>query len=79
MVEAARLAKAGASKEEILEKIKYIRENTELFIGFSTLENYIVPSIVTDNGTIVMSSSRAIPGSIVMDESVTIFIGIFTI
>ena len=40
-VEAARLAKAGASKEEILEKIKYIRENTELFIGFSTLENLV--------------------------------------
>lgn len=41
VVEAARLAKAGASKEEILEKIKYIRENTELFIGFSTLENLV--------------------------------------
>ena len=27
--------------EEILEKIKYIRENTELFIGFSTLENLV--------------------------------------
>lgn len=41
VVEAARLAKAGATKAEILEKIKTIRENTELYIGFSTLENLV--------------------------------------
>lgn len=41
VVEAARLAKLGLSKEEILEKIRQIRENTELYIGFSTLENLV--------------------------------------
>lgn len=41
VIEAARLAKEGLSKEEILEKINYVRENTELFIGISTLENLV--------------------------------------
>lgn len=41
VVEAARLAKSGASKAEILEKIDEIRKATELFIGFSTLENLV--------------------------------------
>ncbi|MCL2113297.1 MAG: DegV family protein [Streptococcaceae bacterium] len=41
VVEAARLAKLGLSKNEILEKIKHIRESTELYIGFSTLENLV--------------------------------------
>ncbi len=41
VVEAARLAKLGLSKDEILEKIDHIRRNTELYIGFSTLENLV--------------------------------------
>ncbi|MFC4653388.1 DegV family protein [Lactococcus nasutitermitis] len=41
VVEAARLAKLGLSKDEILEKIAHIRKNTELYIGFSTLENLV--------------------------------------
>lgn len=39
--EAARLAKAGASKEEILAAIDEVREKTELYIGVSTLENLV--------------------------------------
>lgn len=41
VVEAARLAKAGASKEEILRTIESIRSKTELFVGVSTLENLV--------------------------------------
>lgn len=41
VVEAARLAKLGLTKDEILEKIKHIRESTELYIGFATLENLV--------------------------------------
>ena len=41
VVEAARLAKEGLGKEEILERINHVRENTELFIGISTLENLV--------------------------------------
>ena len=41
VVEAARLAKMGLSKAEILERVKYIRESTELFIGLATLENLV--------------------------------------
>lgn len=41
VVEAARLAQVGASKEEILEAVKEIKEKTELFIGVSTLENLV--------------------------------------
>lgn len=41
VLEAARLAKAGASKEEILAAIEEIKQNTELYIGVSTLENLV--------------------------------------
>ncbi|HFI0645686.1 TPA: DegV family protein [Streptococcus suis] len=41
VVEAARLAQIGASKEEILTTIEEIKEKTELFIGVSTLENLV--------------------------------------
>ena len=41
LVEAARLAQAGASKEEILAAIEQVREKTELYIGVSTLENLV--------------------------------------
>ncbi|MFN8648382.1 DegV family protein [Streptococcus sp.] len=41
VVEAARLAKAGASKEEILAAIEKVKEKTELYIGVSTLENLV--------------------------------------
>ncbi|NQJ20975.1 DegV family protein [Streptococcus suis] len=41
VVEAARMAQAGASKEEILAAIETVKEKTELFIGVSTLENLV--------------------------------------
>ncbi|QSE77271.1 DegV family protein [Lactococcus taiwanensis] len=41
VVEAARMAKAGATKAEILKKVDHIRQSTELYIGFSTLENLV--------------------------------------
>lgn len=41
VVEAAKLAKAGADLEDILAKIEEVRENTELYIGVSTLENLV--------------------------------------
>lgn len=41
VVEAAKMAKAGASRDEILEKITEIKEKTQLFIGVSTLENLV--------------------------------------
>ena len=41
VVEAARLAKAGASKEEILAAIEKVKKKTELYIGVSTLENLV--------------------------------------
>ncbi|NQP36438.1 DegV family protein [Streptococcus suis] len=41
VVEAARLAKEGASKEEILAAIERVRIKTELYIGVSTLENLV--------------------------------------
>lgn len=41
VVEAAKMAKAGASRDEILEKITEIQEKTQLFIGVSTLENLV--------------------------------------
>ena len=41
VVEAAELAKSGASAEEILAQVDKTRENTELYIGFSTLENLV--------------------------------------
>ncbi|WP_153056813.1 DegV family protein, partial [Streptococcus suis] len=40
-VEAARMAQAGASKEEILAAIETVKEKTELYIGVSTLENLV--------------------------------------
>ena len=39
VVEAAKMAKAGANLEEILEKLEEIKAKTELYIGVSTLEN----------------------------------------
>lgn len=41
VVEAARLAQAGASKEEILAAIETVKDKTELYIGVSTLENLV--------------------------------------
>lgn len=41
VIEAARMAQAGASKEAILERIEAVREKTELYIGVSTLENLV--------------------------------------
>ncbi|HFI0327815.1 TPA: DegV family protein [Streptococcus suis] len=41
VVEAARLAKEGASKEEVLAAIERVRTKTELYIGVSTLENLV--------------------------------------
>lgn len=41
VVEAAKLAKQGASLETILERVEEIRQKTELYIGVSTLENLV--------------------------------------
>lgn len=41
VAEAAKLAKEGASLEEILTKIEEVKEKTELYIGLSTLENLV--------------------------------------
>ena len=41
VVEAAKMAKAGATLEEILEKIEEVKAKTELYIGVSTLENLV--------------------------------------
>ncbi|HEL1587086.1 TPA: DegV family protein [Streptococcus suis] len=41
VVAAAKMAQAGASKEEILAKLEEIKEKTQLFIGVSTLENLV--------------------------------------
>lgn len=41
VLEAARMAQAGASKEEILAVVAEIAEKTELYIGVSTLENLV--------------------------------------
>ncbi|WP_060976826.1 DegV family protein [Streptococcus sp. CCH8-C6] len=41
VTEAAKLAKEGASLEEILAKIEELKEKTELYIGLSTLENLV--------------------------------------
>ncbi|MBY5033730.1 DegV family protein [Streptococcus gallolyticus] len=38
---AARMAQAGASKEEILAAIQEVHDKTQLFIGVSTLENLV--------------------------------------
>ena len=41
VVEAAKMAKAGATLEEILEKLEEVKSKTELYIGVSTLENLV--------------------------------------
>ena len=41
VTEAAKLAKEGASLEEILTKIEEVKEKTELYIGLSTIENLV--------------------------------------
>lgn len=41
VVEAAKMAKAGATLEEILEKLEEVKVKTELYIGVSTLENLV--------------------------------------
>ncbi|MBF0818927.1 DegV family protein [Streptococcus acidominimus] len=41
VVTAARLAQAGASKEEILAAVTAVQQKTELYIGISTLENLV--------------------------------------
>lgn len=41
VAEAARMAQAGASKEEILVAIEEVKNKTELYIGVSTLENLV--------------------------------------
>lgn len=41
VIQAAKLAKNGASVPEILAEIKHIKENTKLFIGISTLDNLV--------------------------------------
>lgn len=41
VVEAAKLAKAGADLETILKRIDEVREKSELYIGVSTLENLV--------------------------------------
>ena len=41
VVEAAKMAKAGANLEEILQKLEEVKAKTELYIGISTLENLV--------------------------------------
>ena len=41
VVEAAKMAKAGATLEEILEELEEVKAKTELYIGVSTLENLV--------------------------------------
>lgn len=41
VVEAAKLAKQGASLETIVDRVEEIRQKTELYIGVSTLENLV--------------------------------------
>lgn len=41
VVQAAKLAKKGASLDEVLAKIEEVRQKSELFIGVSTLENLV--------------------------------------
>ena len=41
ITEAAKMAKEGASLEEILAKIEEVKKKTELYIGLSTLENLV--------------------------------------
>ncbi|MDQ0858762.1 DegV family protein [Bacillus sp. V2I10] len=41
VIEAAKMAQAGASKQEILERIEHIRKNSQLFVTVDTLENLV--------------------------------------
>ncbi|MBM7636698.1 DegV family protein [Streptococcus saliviloxodontae] len=41
VVEAAKVAQAGGSLEDVLAKIEEVRQKSELFIGVSTLENLV--------------------------------------
>ncbi|MFP3472539.1 DegV family protein, partial [Micrococcus sp. SIMBA_144] len=41
VIEAAKLAKAGKSMQQILEAIEEIRSNTKLFVVVDTLENLV--------------------------------------
>ena len=41
VVEAAKMAKAGATLEEILQKLEEVKAKTELYIGVSTLEHLV--------------------------------------
>lgn len=41
VVEAAKMAKAGATLEEILQKLEEVKAKTDLYIGVSTLENLV--------------------------------------
>ena len=41
VVEAAKMAKAGATLEEIIERLEEVKAKTELYIGVSTLENLV--------------------------------------
>ncbi|GGC81567.1 DegV family protein [Enterococcus wangshanyuanii] len=41
VIQAAKLAKNGASLPEILAEIDHVKENTKLFIGISTLDNLV--------------------------------------
>lgn len=41
VIEAAKMAQAGATKEEILERAAYIRDHTKLYLGIVNLENLV--------------------------------------
>jgi DegV family protein with EDD domain len=41
VIEAAKMAQEGASKQEILERIEHIRKNSQLFVTVDTLENLV--------------------------------------
>ncbi|EHJ55714.1 DegV domain-containing protein [Streptococcus urinalis FB127-CNA-2] len=41
VVEAAKLAKQGANLKEVLDRIEEVKNNSELYIGVSTLENLV--------------------------------------
>ncbi|MRX55828.1 DegV family EDD domain-containing protein [Bacillus idriensis] len=41
VIEAAKMAQAGASKQEILDRIEHIRKNSQLFVTVDTLDNLV--------------------------------------
>ncbi|QIL46619.1 DegV family protein [Vagococcus coleopterorum] len=41
VIEAAEMAEAGATAEEIIAKVENVRENTELYIGVASLDNMV--------------------------------------